>query len=278
MVKMKYDDCPYYCNNGKVFDYAIRKLVTCPHCGDRREELIKQGLAESEDGDIEPLYRILGINNRYLEAKFVYDSVVPEAERLFLEEESVKRQKELLEEIYLGLTVGELPDKSYCIGLGNKGRIDRLAYPWLAKAYLAGVEIAKFTSCIEYNRLYIAMDSEVEAYLEKDLVIMLIPDGSSKADILSAKGLMQSRALRGKATIFITTWSIEACSTLLGYYGEETYFYASGSFVEYKVSKKKRSNYINQLTGVENEVYREEEDSFSSSNGFNMVSMEYLLK
>lgn len=277
MVKMEYADCPYKCSNGQVIDYDLKKLVPCPHCFKKRDELAKQGLAENDQGDIEPLHRLLGVANKYLEAKFVYDAVVPDAERLFLEGESVSRQKDLLEELYLGLTVGELPDKSYCIGLGNKGRLDRLAYPMLAKAYLAGLSVAKFLSCSEYNRLYVAMSDEIGSYLEKDLVLVLIQDGASKADILSAKGLMQSRALKGKGTIFITTWSIEACSTLLGYFGEETFFLASGSFLEYKVSKKKKhSAYINQLTGVENEVFVESEEV--SPKGTNMVSLSDLLK
>lgn len=284
MIKVNYDDCPYNCNNGKIFDYGLRKLIPCPHCSEKRESLAKEGLAENEQGDIEPLYRLLGVNNKYLEAKFVYEAVVPEAERLFIEDESLKKQGDLLEEVYLGLSVGELPDKSYCIGLGNKGRVDRLAYPMLAKAYLSGLSVARFISCTEYNRLYVAMSSEVESYLDKDFVMVMIQDGASKADILSAKGLMQSRALKGKGTVFVTTWSIEACSTLLGYFGEETFFLASGSFVEYKVSKKKKhSAYINQLTGVENELFIEDDDKDLSSNsnkfkGSNMVTMEDLLK
>ena len=133
-VKLSFDDCPYKCNNGQIMDYNLRKLIPCPHCSEKRKELADEGLAETEFGDIESLPRILGINNQYLRAKFVYDSLIPEGELVFIEEESVKRQKDVLEDIYLGLSVGELPSRSYCIGLGNKGRIDRLAYPLLAKA------------------------------------------------------------------------------------------------------------------------------------------------
>lgn len=273
MIKMKYDDCPYNCSNGQVMDYEIRKLIPCPYCSEKRKDLANQGLAENEQGDIEPLHRILGVNNKYLESKFIYDAVVPEPEKLFLVDESISRQKDLLDEIYLGLTVGELPDKSYCFGLGNKGRVDRLVYPFLAKAYLAGLSVAKFISCGMYNRLHVAMSDEISSYLERDLVIMLIQDGSSKSDILSAKGLMQERASYGKCTIFVTTWSIEACSMLLGYFGEETFYLASGSFVEYK-SSKKHSKYINQLTGVENDIYVEDEEENSNSN---MVLLKNLL-
>lgn len=275
MVKTKFDDCPYKCTDGKLLDYQTAKFVDCPHCSEKRDELAKEGLAEDESGELDSLPRLLGIDSKYLSSRFVYDSVIPEGERVFIEDESIKRQSDVLTEIYLGLGVGELPDRSYCIGLGNKGRIDKLAYPLLVKAYLSGLSVAKFISCIEYNRLYVAMNDEVESYLEKDLVMMLIPDGASKADILSAKGLMQSRALKGKPTIFVTTWIIEACSILLGYYGDETHFLASGVFVEYKVGKKKRSNYINQLTGVENELFVEEDDEPKA--GTNMINLADLL-
>lgn len=280
MVKMSYDDCPLNCNNGKIFDYELRQYLDCPHCASKRKELAKEGVAEMDNGDIVSLPKILGIDNPYLSVSFSYDSVIPEDEKVFLDKESLDRQKEILDEIYLGLSVGELPDKSYCLGLGVKGRVDRLAYPLLAKAYLSGLSVARFISCGEYNRLCINMDLEVVDFYEKDFVMVLIPDGSSKADIASAKGLMQSRALKGKPTIFVTTWVIEACSMLLGYYGEETYFLATGSFVGYKVSNngKKPSKYINQLTGVENEVYNSNETQGGShSTNPNSVTMADLL-
>lgn len=271
-IKYSYDDCPYHCNNGMVLDEGLRKLVPCPHCSSKRQKLADEGVVELDTGDRESLHRILGVDNEYLTAKLVYDAVVPEGERLFLEEESVDRQRDVLEELYLGLTVGHLPESSYCFGLGNKGRVDAMAYPLLAKAYLSGLKVSKFISCSEYNRMCVKLSDEVDNYYESDFVMMLIPDGASKADIASAKGLMQTRALKGKPTIFVTTWSIEACSILLGYWKDTTYFMARGCFVEYKVSKKKKhSAYINQLTGVENEVYNENSNS-------SVVSMSDLLK
>lgn len=279
-MKMGYEDCPYHCNNGTILDYKLKKLVPCPYCSERRKELADSGLAEDNNGDLVSLPRILGIDNEFLRARFVYDSLIPEGERIFLEDDSVARQKEVMDELYLGLTVGQLPDRSYCFGLGNKGKIDRMAYPMLAKAYLAGLSVARFVSCTEYNRMCVNMDDGVDEFLDRDFVMVLIPDGASKADIASAKGLMQGRALKGKATIFVTTWVIEACSILLGYWDDPSYFLAAGSFVEYKRSKKGgHSHYINQLTGVENSVYIEESsDEDNYSPGITRVSMEDLLR
>ena len=82
---------------------------------------------------------------------------------------------------------------------------------------------------------------------------MMLDDGFTFAEISAAKGLMQTRALRGKPTIFITTWTVEACSGVLGFNNEGSLFMAKPVFVKYK-SGKKHSKYVNNLLGVENET------------------------
>lgn len=253
-LKMKYDDCPYHCTNGKILDDKLRRMVPCPYCSEKRKELADEGVAETEDGDIGSLPQILGIENKFLKSKLIYDAIIPDGEKVFLEEESIQRQKEEMEDLYAGLTIGELPSRSICFGLGNKGMVDRMAYPLLSRAYLSGLSVARFVSCSEYNRMCVNMNPDVEAFYDSDFVMMMIPDGSSKADIAAAKGLMQTRALKGKPTVFVTLWVIEACSILLGYWEDDSYFLARGVFVEYKHGNKK-SKYINQLTGVENDMF-----------------------
>ena len=140
-----------------------------------------------------------------------------------------------------------------CFGISIKGNIDKFAYPMLAKAYLGGLSIGKFISCTEYNRLVYNMNDTVDEFYNCDFLMMLINDGSNLAEISSAKGLMQTRALKGKPTIFITTWTIEACSGLLGFSEDScSYFMAKPVFIKYKSSKGKSSHYINNLLGVEN--------------------------
>lgn len=252
-MKNKFDDCPYNCVNGEILDRALGTMIACPYCTEKKKKLASQGKVELETDEIGSLPTILGINNQYLSTKFVYDSVVPEGERLFLEEESVDRQRREAEELYLGFCVGQKADYSMCFGLGNKGKLDQFVYPMLAKSYISGMTVSKFISCMEYNRLLINMSNDLDDFLYSDVLFMLICDGSTKADIAAAKGLMQSRALKGKATIFVTTWSIEACSILLGSYDDLSYFMAKSVFISYKSSKgKKPSAYINNLTGVTN--------------------------
>lgn len=255
LAKNHFDDCPYGCNaNGMILDATMGRMVQCPHCSQKKKELLKQGFVETtSDGQV-PLSTVLGINNEYLSTKFVYDSVIPDGERLFIEQESLDWQSEISENLYLGLTVGGLPSESYCFGLSIKGRVDRFAYPMLAKAYLSGLTIGKFITCSEFNRLSFNIENSMDDYYNADFLMMLINDGSNLSDLSSAKGLMQTRALKGKPTIFVTTWTIEACSGLLDFKDSSSLYLAKPVFVKYKKSKSdnKPSSYINHLIGVEN--------------------------
>lgn len=264
-LRNHFDDCPYGCNeNGMLLDTNSGKMIPCPHCSKRKKELISKGVAETEENDVLPLSSLLGIENAYLTDRFFYDSVVPEGESVFIEPESLDQQRDIADDLYLSLSVGNLPEYSMCFGISIKGRIDRFAYPMLAKAYLSGITVGKFISCSEFNRLVFKMNESVDDLYSCDLLLMLINDGSNLAEISSAKGLMQTRALKGKPTIFITTWTIEACSGLLSGYGDESLFLAKPVFLKYRTSKKhKTSNYINNLLGVENESFSEEEGGVS---------------
>lgn len=269
IAKNHYDDCPYGCNvNGMILDSSVGKLVPCPHCSKRKKELMAQGCVEEVETDVKvSLNSVLGINSEFLSARFVYDSAVPEGERLFMDSESIEWQKGEAEELYLALSIGQLPETSLCFGIGVKGRVDIFVYPMLAKAYLNNINVSPFISCSEYCRKAYNLDDAVDLYMNSDLVIMLINDGASLADISAAKGLMQTRALKGRPTVFVTTWTIEACSGLLGFKDDASLFLAKPVFVRYKTGKNsKHSPYINNLLGVENDMYVEQGVSNGVSN------------
>jgi len=255
-IKNHYEGCPYNCNtSGKILDAETGKMVDCPHCSKIKKELLSKGVALTEESSSEVMLSdILGIKSKYLSRNFVFDTVIPDGEAVFIEGESIDYLRVETENLYKQICLGEVPEVSYCFGISIKGKVDRLAYPMLASAYLKGLKICKFITCSEFSRLQLRGDDVIDEMYAADLLIMLIGEGSTKGEISCAKGLMQARALKGKATIFITTWTIEACSLLLGYRSEDSLFLAKPVFVRYKNSKK-QSNYINQLTGVENGRY-----------------------
>lgn len=270
IAKNHYDDCPFGCNvNGKILDVETKQLIPCPHCSQKKKDLMKQGYVESEADEIVPLSTVLGIENEYLSTKFVYDVVIPDGEKVFIDEESLNWQRDVADNVYLGMTVGDLPDSSLCFGIGIKGKAERLAYPMLAKAYLAGLSIAKFITCTEYARMSLDSSTDLSSFFNSDVCMMLINEGCTLGDLSTAKGLMQIRSLKGKPTIFISTWTVEACSVLLDYVSENSFSLAKPVFVKYKSSKNKgHSSYINGILGVENK----------SVNTGNTVSMSELIR
>ena len=268
MIKQHFEGCPYGCNSsGKILDTSTGNMVDCPHCSKLKKELIAKGQAiEEENNTVLPLSEILGIKSKYLSKNYISDTIIPEDEKLFIEDNSIDYLKKETEDMYHQLSIGELPTNSYCFGISIKGRVDRLAYPLLAKAYLSGLSVGKFITCGNFASLQLHCDDLVDELYNADLVLMLLEEGSTKGELSSAKVLMQTRALKGKPTIFITTWTIEACSLLLGYSTDsENLFLAKPVFVKYKNSGKS-STYINKLTGVENSRYEENPVGYSLSD------------
>lgn len=255
LAKNHFEECPYHCNdNGMLLDTNTGSLVQCPYCSKKKKELLAQGYVEADSETPVSLGDVVGISSDFLSTKFVYESTIPDGEKLFITPESLEMQKEIADNLYLGLTVGQLPEFSMCFGISIKGRIDRFVYPMLAKAYLSNLSIGKFMSCTEFSRLGVdANNKDIDEMYTCDFLVMLLNDGATLADFASAKGLMQSRGIKGKPTIFVTTWTIEACSGLLGFADEPSYFMAKPVFLEYKKGKGKHTKYINNLVGVEND-------------------------
>lgn len=284
-IKRKFDECPYFCNDGMVLDTNLGMRVPCPYCSNKRKELIDNGELEEEGGEIpSSLSDILGIKNRYLSDEFLFDLVIPEAERLFIDEESYNYIKERSEKLYKELSAGILPEESYCFGISIKGDIERFVFPMLARAYKAGYSVCKFISCSEYSRIAFEGKESILDFFNVDILMMLINEGCLQSDLNTAKGLVQSRAIKGRPTIFVTTWTVEACSQFLGFKNNNSMALATPVFVEYKSAKKKgHSSYINKILGVENAIIdsstdtRDEQKEVSVNNS-PVLSMSELFK
>lgn len=260
---IRFDDCPYGCNaSGKVLDVETGQMKPCPYCSEKRKTLMKMGLAvEETTGKEEDLWKVLGIPQRFITDKFVYDSVIAEHERRWLDNDSLERQQEELEGIIDLLLLNELPTYSICVGLPIGGRVENVIYPILATAYKNGFSVAKCISCAQYGRLVLKQSDELEDYFSKDIVVILVNEGASYGDISVTKGLIQTRGLSGLPTILVTTWKIEACSAFLSSVSDEkSLFLAYPSFVSYVNSGRSHSNYINGLLGVDNGVYNSENE------------------
>lgn len=223
---------PHNCDDGRVFNFGTRTYEPCPICLTERRETVKENELTGES----QLESELGFGERLLNKEYEFESVMGNAEKFYIEQESMENLEEALDSLYGKIVNGERIDESVCFGLGIKGNVERVAYPFMVKAYETGYTVHRILTALEYNRLVNREDPEVEELLTKDIVVVWINDGCSSREIDSVKGLMQTRAIRGKGTILLTTWLIEACSGLLYAYGEPIQGLAKPVFVKYKSS------------------------------------------
>lgn len=216
---MGYHDpnCPFGCNsNGKLVNPETGKLENCPHCSQKRNELVKKGRIES-DKTVVRIEDLLHIVNNHYSDQFVYDAIIPKSERVFLDQGSVDYQEQKSTELYNNLVLGELPTSSYCFGLGIKGRFDRFIYPMMIKAYKAGLTVARFVTSYELTRLLLNQDPIVDSFIYSDIMFIFLNTGSLLSDVNNTQGILEARGALGKPTIIVTTWRIEHCNGLLTY-------------------------------------------------------------
>lgn len=236
--------CSYNCNNGRIFDVRIKSWVACPECKGKK-------LKEFEIKE-EEISEKLGVDGSNLSGVLVTEAVIPSNERNYIEAESFENLDKNLKQIMSRLLQGKSIKESYCFGLGVKGRVKELVFPLQKTAYTSGLNVVRFVSAIGLSQMLLKQ-SLPENIFNGDLCIILINEGCSKADVSACKGIMQERAVNGLGTVFVTTWSVEACSNLLGYERDEDCYLAKPVFIRYKYSEK-HSNYINDLFGVENSL------------------------
>ena len=263
-----FDDCPYNCDSsGRLLDIVTGNLVPCPHCAEKRKELVSSGEKIEE----------LGIKEDYHTDELVYEDLIPEAELVWISQESLQYLHKLIKEVYDKVILGEVPKSSYCFGLGYKGQVNRLVYPLIKKAYKAGLSVYKFMTSQEIAYMVQRSSSfqDVADELHKlthetDLAFIQLNSGAFKADVYSAKSIMENRAKNGKPTIYVTTDRAASFNGLLWFKGDdEVLSMAKPAFVEYTGIKKEIDNgYTAAILGKKESVKAEGyiNENFGNSN------------
>lgn len=243
-VGLIFEDCPNYgCTRGKLFDLNINKWVRCPQCAEKVKKLTyKNGVvATLEDGrgvKLEVrLSDLLNIDPMHFDRykRFDFDRLFSNAGLI---NTNVKnRVKDIIEDVYNDLVLGRVPECSYCFGLGNSGNIEALVYPFLIKAFLVGLTIARFASTsvfFDFEKSNYDGKKKFKQFMTADVCIVLLIPTISFVGVSQLKALMQERAIRGKSTIFVTTENEDCCSSLINYsYDVGTKFSATPVFVKY---------------------------------------------
>lgn len=241
------EGCPYDCDEQhRVFDPSKRTFVPCPYCMSK----LKLGeVAELSNEDV--LTKEYGID---LE-DYKEDRVIPVQSLPYLDEDSLEDFRITVSNLLQLLRQpGISLDRSYMLGVTEKGNSVRLASALLKNWLLSGVSVAPLFTASEYNRAVDRDDYDfITPIWESVGAIALVDNGTSRSAIQAIKGLLENRALHDKATVVVTTWSMIATARLLSWDGAKEKDQCEPHFVIYKSDKSSEQNwYVRGIVGLTN--------------------------
>lgn len=212
-------ECPYNCKDGKVFNRLSHKLVPCPHCTELRARQAR-GEAECEGGLT--INEYLRIPERYTGVSFNMDLVIPNKfQQSRLIPESIEEVGSVLTGLINDATLGELPKRTFLFNLGECADVSAFVYPFMTKAYKAGLKVAPLVYSLELQKLRNKLERSFDAeefrpsildrygdnyddYIEADICVVVLDTGASVKDLNAVRGVIDNRAEKGKATIVFT--------------------------------------------------------------------------
>lgn len=226
--------CPFHCDkNYRFFDPARRELIPCPSCVPKLKEQVKNSGTSKEDENIKTEK---GISCLY----YNWADVVSKVTLTRLEKDSVADVKATVDILLSVLSdpMGVL-DRSYCIGVTEKGHPDKISGPLIAAAQIGGHNPSRLYFASDYQ-LLLRNDrfDELAEIQESPILVMQIEMGVPRSIILSIKGLLDKRAQKGLATIFVTTCMDTALSMILSWKGEVNKDSCEGHFLRYEQVEK----------------------------------------
>lgn len=226
--------CPFHCDkNNRFFDPVRGELIPCPSCVPKLKEQVKNSGTSQEN---ENLKIEKGINCLY----YNWADVVSKVTLTRLEKDSVADVKATIDMLLSVLSdpVGVL-DRSYCIGVTEKGHPDKISGPLIAAAQIGGHNPSRLYFASDYQ-LLLRNDrfDELAEIQESPILVMQIEMGVPRSIILSIKGLLDKRAQKGLATIFVTTCMDTALSMILSWKGEVNKDSCEGHFLRYEQVEK----------------------------------------
>lgn len=226
--------CPFHCDkNYRFFDPVRGELIPCPSCVPKLKEQVKNSGTSKEDENIKTEK---GISCLY----YNWADVVSKVTLTRLEKDSVADVKATVDILLSVLSdpMGVL-DRSYCIGVTEKGHPDKISGPLIAAAQIGGHNPSRLYFASDYQ-LLLRNDryDELAEIQESPILVMQIEMGVPRSIILSIKGLLDKRAQKGLATIFVTTCMDTALSMILSWKGEVNKDSCEGHFLRYEQVEK----------------------------------------
>lgn len=201
-----FPDCPNHCIDGYILDIYAHRKVLCKYCYEKRKTLVANNLQDKDTG--KTVSELLNLPQTFSGLSYNKDLIFSDIKNLT--KQSVDMVLDELQKLMSKIAVGDLPDRSLLINLGGKSYPVNFIYPYLMKAYKAGVTVCPMltsTDIIRERQLYNSgEESKFMSYIEKQVCIIVLDAGVTNNDINAVKGLMQLRGYRQLPTIIFTEY------------------------------------------------------------------------
>lgn len=217
-----FPDCPYHCNQGKIFNPYKHTTTICPYCAEKRHAFLQQ-VKNSPKVDNRPklqkeknILERLNLKPNMFGTDFDLGHVISDEERKKMLPESYIEVRDMTKKLMDTVTLGEKVDDSMFFFFGPQGNIPNFVYPLLIKSYESGLSVAPLITGRNIVRLRSDITKEVadgiegiscfEDLLKPDICVVFLDRASSLSDFDGAHGLMECRAyFSDKPTIIVST-------------------------------------------------------------------------
>lgn len=245
---METTECKYGCIDGLYFEPNQRRKLPCPDCSKDRAKNIRIGLGYSENydengvPDMVSLQEIVGFPVTDVD-RYDFEKVLSRENARSVKSglnETMSMMQEIMDKAALGVS---LPD-SYVVGLNSKCNLKHFVASIILSYYKSSGKTYKALSIKDYlalaktrtDMLNYADYEEHHKIWDKihsaRCLVVFLTSGGNREEIESAKGLMQSRALKGEGTVFVTTMPSSYLRELTT--GDEPQMTATGSHIVFE--------------------------------------------
>lgn len=245
--EISFSDCPYNCNNGKVYNQATRQFVDCPHCSKKRKIQYNEA-ASLGSKDANSVEKALRVPKSYTGAGFDFASIFRSKDyKEIYTPQSLSSLNEETTKLINAVTLGEAPEYSVAFNFGFRANVFSFIYPFLVKSYLGGLRTAPLVTGFDLSKMRLEAQTSFkldetsdimvdlrkrgsawgdcyENYIDADICLVLLDAAATVADVSSVRGLMMHRAIKGKATVIVLDCYIHMTKQLLVDYASSRSF------------------------------------------------------
>lgn len=214
-LKQEIEKCSLNCVDGEIFSFAQKKMIPCPECAKKREQLVRRECVNAMTGNKTVILDALRINKKYLNTQFDFNSIIPKYCRDIMRKDSLLKLEEVINNLFGDMLDKKKLDHSMMFNFGSVAEVNNFTSPVLLRAFQNGYKVVPVVSAAALRDLRVESNLKKDSskqkwgmaynhYLEADICIMRITCGATPIERHLLKGLMQDRADMEKATIIVT--------------------------------------------------------------------------